>query len=94
MENIIRKSLNEQLYGACQRGDLKDVVKLVDSGADPRFLNDGAVCLAALNGNLEIVEYLVSLGCDVMCHDGLALKWASEHKHFKVLKFLEGAKNG
>ncbi|XP_076087692.1 putative ankyrin repeat protein RF_p14 [Mytilus galloprovincialis] len=61
------ESLNEKLRRAAMNGRLKDLKRWIQQGADLEYRDsDGITPLlwAANNGHLEIVHYLVTVGCD------------------------------
>src|SRR6056297_60661 len=87
----------------CKNGDLEAVKQLVDQGYDPhenlssrplgRRLqrqkdNNSAIQLASQNGHLEVVKYLLSVGCDPQADDNEAIQLASTNGHLEVLKYL------
>lgn len=49
---------------------------------------DGAICVAAENDDLEAVEYLVSLGADKHIHEDYAFCWACRNEHPRIVKYL------
>jgi ankyrin repeat protein len=57
-----------ELVGAAREGDLKEVVRLLNQGADVNARGDRdrtALMMAADQGNLEIVKLLIEKGADV-----------------------------
>jgi len=82
------------LGNAAEQGDLEQVTRLLDGGADP---NEGdaagvtALHQAAAKGHLEIVKALVEAGADIdqAEYDGdTALVNASEFGHVEVVRYL------
>jgi len=49
---------------------------------------DCAFQIAATNGHLEIVKYLVTLGADIRAADNYAVKMASRNGYLEVVKYL------
>lgn len=54
--------LNEQLIGAARVGNLEELRRLVQQGADLHAEDECALRLAASNGHFEVVKYLVEHG--------------------------------
>ncbi|XP_071148590.1 fibronectin type 3 and ankyrin repeat domains protein 1-like [Mytilus edulis] len=64
--------LNEQLRNAAYNGRLGDLKRCIQQGADLEYRDSvGATPLvwAAVKGHLEIVRYLVTVGCDKEVRD-------------------------
>ena len=57
---------------------------LVEKGDNIHARTDDAVRLAAGNGHLEIVKFLVSIGANY----NWAVRWAAKNGHLDVVKFL------
>jgi ankyrin repeat protein len=77
------------LIQACKNGDLEEVKRLVEQGANMHAKGELALRFASFYGHLDIVNYLVGLGATIHAKDEAALHWASDRGHFKVAKFLE-----
>jgi ankyrin repeat protein len=76
------------LLEACNRGDIKEVKRLVEQGVDFHSNNEEALRWAAFRGHLEIVKYLIEKGADVHGQNDLALKWAAAEGHLEVVRCL------
>lgn len=85
------------LQRACKKGNLNEVIDLLERGADPNECDFcGFTCLheAALNGDIEIVRYLISKGADVnkqALPDGdleTPLIDAADNGHYEIVKLL------
>jgi ankyrin repeat protein len=75
---------------ACEQGHL-DMVEYLTSqeiGCDPEADHNYAIQFAALNGHLEVVKYLFSIGGDPKSHNNYAIRLASKNGHLKVVKYL------
>jgi ankyrin repeat protein len=85
------------LIEAADEGDLKEVVWLLDHGADvngtEQFIYDTPLIFAAGRGHHEIVEYLVSRGADVNSgreHGRSAVMQAICNHHPQLAQWLIG----
>jgi len=76
------------LLEACNRGDIKEVRRLVEQGANIHANDEEALRWAAFRGHLEIVKYLIEKGADVHGQNDLALKWAAAGGHLEVVRCL------
>ncbi|MCL5733225.1 MAG: ankyrin repeat domain-containing protein [Patescibacteria group bacterium] len=63
--------------------------ELIKVGADIHANNDGALCLAAEYGHLEVVKFLLENGSDVHAENDEALRWAAHKGHLEVANFLK-----
>ena len=50
--------------------------------------NNYALILAAKNGNLEKVRYLVKKGADINAENNESLRWSAINGHLEVVKYL------
>jgi len=82
------KSLNEKLIEAAGGNNLSEVMVLWVLGADIQAENDKALRLAAENGHLPIVEYLVGKGADITAEDDFALQRSAGQGHLTVVQYL------
>ena len=73
---------NEKLIVAADKGDLEEVIRLVNEGAGIDHQNT-TLKMAAMNGHLEVVKYLVE-----HFHDSNAVRYASSKGHLDIVKFL------
>src|SRR5215208_6089153 len=76
-------NLNQALMQAAERGDLSEVQRLVESGADVNFTaahDFRPLLMAVYYAHREVVEYLIGRGADVNYagfNEGTALMFAS-----------------
>jgi hypothetical protein len=61
---------------------------MVKNGIDIHAEDYYAMCWAASNGHLTVLEFLFDNGVDIHADDGDALCWASENGHLSVVEFL------
>ena len=86
--------LNDDLFDAANRGDLKKVKRLLNEGADVNAKDeDGWTPLhwAAYYGHLNVVKLLVDRGADVNAKSKAGetpLHWAAANGHLDVVEFL------
>lgn len=85
--------LNRKLIIAAEKGNLKKVRSLLKQGADIHILDDLAVRLAAENGHLRVVRYLVETtgpeqGANIHSNNDYALYQASVRGHLPVVQYL------
>ena len=66
----LERKLLEELWEACQSGNLKEVKRLVESGADIHTWDNEAIRWAAHWGHLEVVKYL----CEVYI-ESYGIEW-------------------
>lgn len=74
---------------ACMEGSI-DLVKLyVEKGIDFRAQNDYGIRICLFNRNIELGEYLYSIGCDPTSMDNFVAYWAQCQGASEVLEFLD-----
>ncbi len=56
--------------------------------ADINYKDDWALRIAADDGYLNVVEYLVEHGADIHAVDDYALRWAAANGHLPIVKYL------
>jgi len=61
---------------------------LVEQGADLHAQNDYALRLAAENGHLKVVKYLLEQGANLHADNEKALRLAALYGHLEVVKYL------
>ena len=83
------------LYDAAKRGDLKQVTLLVEQGVDKNqvgnYYETTALSVAANDGHLDVVRYLVEQGAGMekVDRDGnTPLIYASDCGHLEVVRYL------
>ncbi|MGB5860131.1 MAG: ankyrin repeat domain-containing protein, partial [Pseudomonas aeruginosa] len=69
--------LNEQLIDAARVGNLEELRRLVQQGADLHTDDECALRLAASNGHFEVVKYLVEHRADIHTYRDQALRMAA-----------------
>lgn len=67
---------------------LDEIKNLIKQGEDVRQENDAFFITMCGDGNIEIMEYLLSVGADINCEDGYALAEASANRKTNAVKFL------
>ena len=82
-------SLKYDLFGACYNGDIHKLKQLVAQGADFRVNTNEAFRIAAGNGHLHIIKYLVEEN-DVSISDmpDYAISWAANYGYIDVVKYI------
>jgi len=77
--------IQEDLYDACRAGELKVVKNLIANGAE--IDKHGCYCLrnGVKSTNLELVKYLIDVGCHVDC---LQIHDAISHHYNTIFKLL------
>ena len=84
-----RKWRKDGLFLLAEKGDLDGVRFWVEDGADVHANDDEALRLASMNGQLEVVKYIVEeCGADMHADDDSALQLASMNGHLKVVRYL------
>jgi ankyrin repeat protein len=87
-------SAESQLHGAAWCGDLKEVTRLVKSGADVNWrdsIGETALFGAAAWGHVEVVRYLLSVvaNCNIAESNGYTpLHWAAGHGTLETIRLL------
>ncbi len=91
--------LRLQLIEASRDGDVEKVKELLEAGADANsateMLGVTALCVAALNGEMGIVEILLENGADVDFMDDIgwtALNWAISYTLASIVRRTEAVK--
>jgi ankyrin repeat protein len=70
------------------RGILFYVIEALERGAEISAEDEKALILAARNGYLDIVKYLVESGADISANGDEALRDAAANGHLDVVKYL------
>ena len=105
LEESIRHQQEEQLYEidlelskeelilkfieAARTGNLEDVTRYLEYGANVHVLNDLALKHASRYGHLEVVKCLVEHGANTHADNDCVLQEASSYGHTKVVKYLK-----
>ena len=84
-----------RLHGAAWCGDLEEVIRLVERGADVNgrdSIGETALFGAAAWGHVEVVRYLLSVGADCNTVESsigyTPLHWAASHGDLETIKVL------
>ena len=84
--------INDELFEACDSGNLENVKLLLENGANIHADNDRALMLASENGYLDIVKFLLKHGANIHAQEDSAIFLAIENEKYDIVKFL--VKNG
>ncbi len=85
---------DEQLLEACERGDLKEVKKLVEEdGANIHIYRDFPIYHAIVNNHFKVVKYLLDKGSDPYTLDDHALRVAINRGHITMVTYLNMFRN-
>ncbi len=84
---------NNKLLDAVENGDLKEVERLVEHGANIHAKDDLALGWASYWGHLEVVKYLVEAGANIHAYNNEALKVAKEKDYIKIVEYLTYCKS-
>ena len=77
--------LNQEQIIICIKGNLEDILSLVDGGCDINKI----LFYVCHYGHLEVVKYLIEdYGANVRAENDLAVQWASGGGHLEVVKYL------
>lgn len=79
---------NTHISDAIIDGDLKRMISLIDSGLDFHENNEGALRLAILKSNVEIVEYLINKGANINVMNGAPLRLAAHCHNSKIINLI------
>jgi ankyrin repeat protein len=97
MKNIqvIDGAAESRLHGAAWCGDLEEVTRLVDGGADVNWrdsIGETALFGAAALGYVEVVRYLLGVAADCNIVESsigyTRLHWAASHGNLETIKVL------
>lgn len=50
---------------------------------------DGALCIAAIKGEFDVVKYLIKHGANPKAANGWVLYLIAENEHFEIIEFLK-----
>lgn len=82
------KHINENLLMAAALNNKDELITAIEKGADIHYQEDRALELAAKEGNLGIVEFLLENGANPAARDFAAIKAAEESGHKIVADFI------
>ena len=91
--SIVWADLGDELIDAARDGDLTEVERLLEAGADVNWHNEWG-STALMWGYTKIVELLVIAGADVNLEDNggmTALMWAIEYGNAEIVELLLNA---
>ncbi len=86
--NLDKRSKNELLFIAAEKGYLDIVKYLLRQGANINADEDNALNNAAENGHLDVVEFLVENGAHIGAEQYSAVESAALQGHFDVVKYF------
>lgn len=82
-------NMDQQLIQAAENGNLEEVQRLMEMGADPSTDNNEAIVMATINGHLEIVRLLLSDSrVSSSVDDNRAIICASTNDRVEILRLL------
>jgi hypothetical protein len=67
---------------------LQLIKTFVDKHVDIRFGKDYTIRHAVANGYVDIVKYLISIGCDITANNNYGAYHAIDNNHYNMIKFL------
>jgi len=80
--------IRSRLSVACEKGNLNEVIRLLNNGA---IIDDGyhnPMTRACDKGHLHVVKYLISKGADIHFANGFPLRMACQGNHLELVKYL------
>jgi ankyrin repeat protein len=81
--------MNELIYQAIKEGNLNTVDQCIKANYDKHRRNANIIKCCAINGQLEIMKYLISVGYEYFTKNkDFALKWAAIHGHAPIVKYF------
>lgn len=78
----------QQLINAAIKGNLDEVMEVIENGVDIHVENDVALKWAVFNENVDMVKYLVENGANIHADDDYALRWTAQNGCIEIVKFL------
>jgi len=87
MEHVMT-AIDQQLISAAHSGNLEQVRKALDEGADIHARDDRALVLATDNGHADTITLLLDRGADIHADGDGALVLAAEHTHAETVTLL------
>ena len=92
IKNIKNIKNNKPAYDAVikavQNNDVNALRQALDAGANLHIRRGSALCIAAANGNLDIVVFLVQRGAKINIKKCYLIRIAIDNRHFDVIDFL------
>lgn len=85
------KDLDEYVFNAAATGDLNAMIRGVEQGANIHTCcgeAEAPLIIAAWNGHLNVIGYLLAQGADVNAQDGEFLIGAARNGHLSAVKYL------
>ena len=76
------------LFEAVYNGSLQKVKDAVNQGVDIHANEDWALCCAASDGYIDILQYLIGRGGNIHTRDEWPLRWAAGMGHLNIVKYL------
>ena len=75
---------DHELVEAAREGRLDHVIILLNKGAS----HSGIASMAAANGHLDVLKYVVGKGADIHFDNELGLRYASKNGYLDIVKYL------
>lgn len=88
INNVIQWDLDRSLIRAIEAKDVLAVEKSIGDGANIHAKDEAALRLAARNGHIDIVKFLVAQGADIHADDDDALRVAAEFGQLDIVRYL------
>jgi hypothetical protein len=82
--------MSGELAAASARGDLQEVKRLINEGADVHYSDDLPLRRSVDFGRLDVVKYLISKGADPYAYDN----WIFYNCKSEVINYIKSLKNG
>lgn len=77
------------MFSAAELGSLEDVKRYHASGMNIHAENEYMLRAASLNGNFNVVKYLVKQGADISSNDNAAIREAHRSGYKEIARYLE-----
>jgi ankyrin repeat protein len=82
-------TMEEQLVDYASVGDLEEVERLLDLGADIHVDSDNALCNAILNGHFNVVKALIERGANIYNVNKWILSDAKMYGYTEIVNYLK-----
>lgn len=81
-------NINDELVIASRNGDLKNVCRLINEGADVHYECDEALIVAAGNGHIKILSVLLEADADLHVNNDEAFRSAVDNEHYRLVRYM------